>query len=436
MTTISSQPKSQPFAAARLSLMMLLQYAVWGIWLPLLGRYLTSPTSVGGLGFSTNEMGWILGLAGSIGAVTAPFIAGQLADRVMNAERALGLLLILGGAVYCFTATQTNYYAWLALAVTYSVLYMPTLALTNSVAFANLRDSEKSFPFVRSFGTIGWIIASVAFPLFFMKTNIHFTSSWPFVDGTARTDEIAQIKMAILVSGGLSIVYGLYCLIGLPATPPRKDTHKPLAFAEAFKTLTQPKFIAVLVAALLISMIHQVYFMRAGNYITEHIKLPAGDIAPSMAIGQISEIVVLAVFGFFLKRIGYKWVLVIGTLSYAARYAIFASTTSPEVMKLAMLLHGFNYGFFFAGSFLLVERISSADIRHSAQTVYGIIILGLGPVLAGLYNGQLAKMFTNAENVTDYKGVWFTQAGIAAIAMLIVLFGFWYKTDPNPKQQN
>ncbi len=427
-SSLSAAEKVEPKSAGvRLSVMMFLQYAVWGVWLTILGRYLTSPVTDGGLGFTPGQMGWILGLAGSIGAVASPFIAGQLADRIMNAERALGLLLLIGGGVQWALAYQTSYSAWVVMSITYSVLYMPTLALTNSMAMANLSDSEKKFPFVRAFGTIGWMAASIAFPLIYMKYDIRVVSYWPFLDGTPRADEIAQIRVAMIISGIMSLGYGVYSLLLLPATPPKPDARRPLAFAEAFNLLTRPGFIPVLVAALMIAMIHQVYFFRTGNYITEHLKMPAGDVQPSMAIGQISEIAVLAVFGLFLKRIGYKWVLVLGALSYAARYALFGIAESPLTMKVAMLLHGFNYGFFFAGSFLLVNRISPPDIRHSTQTAYGIIILGLGPVLAGLYNELLSSLFTQRIGelaVTDYRGLWFTQAGVAAAAMIVLIVAF------------
>ena len=417
-----------PFTGTRLSLMMFLQYAVWGIWLPIIGKYLTTPSADGGLGFSNTQMGWILGLSGSIGAVAAPFIAGQFADRIMNAERALGLLLIFGGVVKWITAYQSDYSAWLILSILYSVLYMPTLALTNSVAFANLRDPEKGFPFIRSWGTIGWIVASVAFPLLFMKDGIHVVNYWPFVDGSARDDEVSQIKLAMVASGIIAIAYGLYCIIVLPKTPPKPVASRPLAFAAAFKILSQPGFLAVMFSAVLISMIHQCYFFRTGNYITDHIGLPAGDIAPTMAIGQISEIVVLSFFGFMLKRIGYQGVLVIGGLSYALRYAIFGMTQSAMTMKLAMLLHGFNYGFFFAGSFMLIEKISPADIRHSTQTVFGILILGIGPVLAGFYN-QWFERFTTTAGKFDYSTFWFVQSAIALLASTALLLAYSSKLE-------
>jgi nucleoside transporter len=415
-------PPAQRAPFFRLSLMMFLQYAVWGVWLPILAKYFATPIPGGGLGFSQLQIGAILGLAGSIGAVSAPFIAGQLADRIMNAERALGIMLILGALVKFAMTTQTSYSAWMGLSILYSILYMPTLSLSNSVAFAHCTDREKQFPPIRMWGTIGWIIASVLFPLFYMKTGAHFVSYWPFVDGTARPDEVAQIRYAMMIGGIISLAYGIYCF-ALPATPPTRDARRPIAFAAAFKLLTAPRVLALLIAALLVSMIHQVYFFRTPSYLTDAIKLPASDIGSTMAIGQVSEIIFLAILGFFLKRIGYKWIIILGALSYALRYGIFATIPSAAAVKWIMLLHGMNYGFFFAGSFLFVERISPADIRHSTQIVFGIIILGLGPVLAMFYNGWLDRLALTGT-VTDYGKVWGVQAAIAFVSALILLIGF------------
>lgn len=458
-------PAAPPFVQTRLSAMMFLQYAVWGIWLPILAKYLSSPTSVGGLGFSGGQVGWILGLAGSIGAIASPFIAGQLADRWMNAERALGLLLIFGGVVQAIMTWQTDYGAWLVLSIAYSVLYMPTLALTNSVAFANLPDREKQFPPVRTFGTIGWIVASVAFPLFAMVTNVGFTTSWPFLGGVDRPDAVGQMKYAMLASGIVSIGYGVYCLIALPATPPNPNSQRKLAFAAAFKLIMSRNVVALLVAALLISMIHQLYFIRTPSFLTDAVGLPSSAIGSTMAIGQISEIAFLAILGLFLKRVGYKTIIICGALSYAARYAIFGLYPTPTVVRAAMLLHGMNYGFFFAGAYLFIDRIAAADIRHSAQTAFGIVILGLGPVLAGFYNQGLDHSLTRTVITTtaapvapapesasepgalsemgwsgtllsgsmmtsfDYRIFWLTQAGLAALAAAVLLIAFPGRTD-------
>ena len=411
-------------AGLRLSVMMFLQYAVWGIWLPIMANYLNADTADGGLGFTGGQIGWILGLAGAIGAVAAPFIAGQIADRYMNAERALALLLLLGGIVKIILAQQTSYTAWLGLSIIYSVLYMPTLALTNSIAFANLDDPERKFPPVRALGTVGWIVASVAFPLIWMKTGIHFVAHWPLLDGTNIEHATPRIADAVTASGVMAIGYAFYALL-LPKTPPSKDVKHPLAFAEAFGLFTRPDLLVMTVAALLISMIHQCYFFRTGPYLEHAIGFNVSDVPAVMAIGQVSEIVVLAVLGLFIKRLGYKWVLVLGALSYAVRYGIFAGVlASPNpshgIVQAAMVLHGLNYGFFFAGSYLYVEKVAPENIRHSAQTVYGIIILGAGPVIAGFYN-QYFDRFKDAAGDQQYGQFWWTQSAIALLTLVFLL---------------
>jgi MFS family permease len=174
-----------------LSLMMFLQYAVWGVWLPYLANYLMGKTDQGGLGFTGAQVGWILGLAASIGAVSAPFLAGQIADRFINAEKYLALLLISGGIVKFITASVHDYHTFIAVSIIYSVLYMPTLALTNSIAFAHLDRPEKQFPAVRVWGTIGWIIASNAFPLLWLQSNLHLTKLPPFIAGIDKPNATA-----------------------------------------------------------------------------------------------------------------------------------------------------------------------------------------------------------------------------------------------------
>jgi nucleoside transporter len=416
-------------AAPRLAVMMFLQYAVWGVWLPYLANYLGAAPEAGGLGFTGTQIGWLLGLAGSIGAIAAPLIAGQLADRVMNAERALALLLLLGGITKWITAYQTGYGAWMVLSILYSVLYMPTLALTNSVAFANLDDPEKKFPPVRALGTVGWIVASVAFPLVWMQTDVGAVGSWPFLAGVDRPDATARIADALVVSGVVSIGYAAYCLLVLPRTPPRKDAAHPLAFAEALKLLRRPDVAVLTVAALLIAMIHQCYFFRTGPFLEHAIGVGAGQVGPIMALGQISEIAVLAVLGWFLKSLGYKTVLCLGAASYALRYGIFSLEPSTDVVKAAMLLHGMNYGFFFAGSFLYIERVAPPPIRHSAQTAFGIVILGAGPILAGFYNGffdRYQRVPTPISSALEqsYVEFWRSQSAIAAavVVLLVLLF--------------
>lgn len=400
---------SVPF---RLSIMMLLQYAVWGIWLPYIASYLSAPILEGGLGFTGGQIGWILGLAASIGAVSAPFIAGQVADRYLNAERALALLLLIGGGLNLLLAQMHSFGGFLLVSVAYSIVYMPTLSLSNSIAFQNLDDSEKQFPQVRLWGTIGWVVASISFTWIWLNTN----------DPVANT---RRIDDALVLSGVLSVIYAVYAFLALPQTPPKADASHPLAFLKAFALLRNPTFLLVTLVALPVAMIHQVYFFRGAPFFEAVVGVRKAYLGWVLGIGQASEISFLLVLGYVIKRFGYKWVLVIGCLGYAARFGIFAIGQPAPLVIASQALHGLCYGCFFAGSFLLVEKLADEDIRHSAQTVFGIIILGLGPIMAGVYNQFVLGQF-DAPTVR-YAPIWAIQSGIALAAMLVLIALFRYQ---------
>jgi nucleoside transporter len=380
----------------RLSVMMILQYAVWGIWLPILGQWLGAKKDAGGLEFGGTEIGLILGLGGACGAIAAPFIAGQVADRFLNAERALGILLLAGGVINIMLAGTTAFGQFLVLSIAYSIVYMPTISLTNSISFANLSDPETSFPRVRVWGTIGWIVASAAFPLLWLQTNVKFIPYPWFLEGTPKENFIQYIPDALRVSGGISILYGLYSFFALPKTPPKADRQHPLAFAKAFGLLRKPSVLVLSVAALLIAMIHNIYFIRTGTWLGPvgaggAVGIQPAKIGATMSMGQMVEIVTLAILGGVIAAFGYRWTLTIGALAYFVRFALFAiaSGDAEWAAYVGIGLHGLCFAFFFACAFLYIDRVAPKDIRHSAQTAFGIVILGLGPILAGFYNGFL-----------------------------------------------
>lgn len=419
------QQRTTPWLGTRLSLMMFLQYAVWGVWLPYLANYLQGPVADGGLGFSGAQVGWILGLAGSIGAVTAPSLAGQIADRFVNAEIYLGILLIVGGVIKYLTYYAHDYGTFLLLSIAYSIAYMPTLALTNSIAFAHLDRPEKQFPPIRLWGTIGWIVASNVFPLLWLQSDLRPTWLPPFVTGQMKPDATALMGDCLRVSGVMAVLYGLWAMWALPRTPPKREAEHPLALLRAFGLLEHAGFLVVTLAALPISMIHQVYFIRTGPFL-EAIGFRLAHVGPVMSIGQFSEIFFLAMLGYLLSRLGYRWTLVLGGLAYTLRFAVFAIGT-PETRALvaaANALHGLCYGCFFAGAFLYVERVAPEDVRHSAQTVFGIIILGVGPVLAGLYNDRILGIFERTGGLIDYSSIWWVQTAVAAITTFFVAVCF------------
>lgn len=414
----------------RLSMMMFLQYAVWGAWLPVAARYLSAPVADGGLGFTGGQIGLILGLAGSIGAVLSPFIAGQVADRYFATERFLALMLVLGGIIKWMTALQTDYLPWLWLSIAYSVVYMPTLALSNSMAFAHLSDRERQFPKVRVWGTIGWIAVSWIFPMLYLQTGLTLTAMPPFLVGPEVPDATARLVDALKFSALISFGYAAFCFV-LPHTPPRTDAAEPLAFAKAFGMFRDRSFAVLVAVSLPISVIHQIYFLQTGPFLSS-LGVLDSQIGPAMTIGQFSEILIMAILGWMLAKLGFRSVITIGALAYFVRYMIWSMPELPvPVLIGSQFLHGICYACFFAASFIYVDRIAPVDVRHSAQTVFGILILGGGPVLGGMLSGYLQELYTVA-GVVDYGALWRVVAliGLAAAIVFITLF----RTRPVPPE--
>ena len=401
---------------SRFGAMMFLQYALWGAWLPVTARYLSASISDGGLGFSGAQIGMILGLAGSIGAIAAPFIAGQIADRYFSTERILAFLVTAGGIVKWFTASQTDYQSWLVLSIIYSVLYMPTLALSNSITFAHIDDQENDFPKIRVWGTIGWIAASWAFPMIWLQTDLQLQWMPPFIVGAEVPNVTSRLADALKFSGIISISYGAFCFL-LPHTPPKRDAVEKLAFKKAFDLFQYSSFTVLVIASLAVSIIHQIYFLQTGPFLS-HIGIPDSQIGPAMTIGQFAEILTMAYLGLFLKRLGFKKVITVGIAAYFLRYAIFGTTMLPVwIMVVSQAFHGFCYAFFFAAAYIYVDKMADEDVRHSAQTVFGIIILGGGPVIGGWLSGYLQNMYT-VENVFSFSNFWYTMSAIGLVTMI------------------
>jgi len=406
----------------RLGSMMFLQYALWGAWLPVIARYLSAKVSEGGLGFTGSEIGMILGLAGSIGAIAAPFIAGQFADRYFSTEKILAFLVFTGGLVKWYTSYQTTVESWLYLSIIYSILYMPTLALSNSITFSHIEDTENTFPKIRVWGTIGWIAASWIFPMIWLQQDLSFQLMPPFFSGPEMPNVTARLADALKFSGIISMTYGVFCFL-LPHTPPKADAVEKLAFRKAFQLFNNKSFTILVLASLAVSVIHQIYFLQTGPFLS-FIGIKDSAIGPAMTIGQFAEIATMAYLGFFLKRLGFKKVITIGILAYFARYAIFGTTFFPVwIVVLSQAFHGFCYAFFFAAGFIYVDKIADEDVRHSAQTVFGIIIFGGGPVIGGWLSGKLQEIYTTA-GVFDYSSFWYTVSGMGLVTGLLFFIFF------------
>ena len=405
---------------------MFLQYAVWGVWMTIIPGYLQASVESGGLGFTGGQVATILGIAASVGALTSPFIGGQIADRYFSAEKFLAFLLFAGGIVKYITATQTTFGMWLFLSILYSVLYMPTLTLTNSLAFAHLKNSEKEFPRVRVWGTFGWIAAGWIFSWVFLQTDLKFTSLPPFLVGTDHVDVTARIAIALKVSGVLSILYAGFCFL-LPNTPPKKNVES-IAVFDAFALIKKSSVMWLVVCSILVAIIHNIYFMQAFAFLTEGVGMKPSSVGPAMTIGQVAEVGVMAILGMIIATFGIRGTLVIGGLSYIIRFGIWAiigmsdtvSDTGVVIAVVSQAMHGFSFACFFACAFIYIDRVCTEDIRHSAQAVFGIALIGIGPMLSGPVLTVLTRVFGDGAAITNFPGMWGTLSGIALVATFIL----------------
>lgn len=413
----------KPYPFKRLSLMMALQYAVEGVWLPIAARYLTAPIAQGGLGFNGHQVGLILGLGTAVGSLCAPFVAGQIADRHFSAERFMAFLIFCGGLTRIYLASRRDFGSWLALSILYGIFYAPSLTLTNSLTFAHLTDQRKQFPAIRLWGTIGWMLASWIFPMFWLQTGQYLRWKPPFLVGTELTNVTARLGHSLIFSGVMSLFYGAYCLF-LPNTPPEKTALQKLAFAKAFRFLNQPSFLVLLLVSLPVSMVHRVYYIQNPSFLSA-IGLRDADIMPAASLSQLGEIVVMASLGILIARIGFRRVLTVGILAIVVRYAIFGTVALPvSVIVASQMIHGLCYACFFAAGHIYVDRIVPTDIRHSAQTLFGLCAFGVGPILGGFFTGYIEEIFRARGIPGMYSGIWYTSAVVALATAVVFFFTF------------
>ncbi len=417
----------------RLNLMMFLEYAVKGLWFPLASVFLTASVASGGLGFSEKEKGLIIGIPFAVGAILSPFV-GQLCDRRFAAQRTLGVLLVATGILKIITAGQTSFLAWLILGTAFAILYVPTVSLTNSLAMSHLTDSKSEFPKVRVWGTIGWIAVAWVFPMVWLQHDLRFQWLPPFLKGVEHADVISRMIDAVTVAGVVAIGYGVFSFVGMPHTPPAirgKEGGGVLAgLGQVGALLRKRSFVVVLLVSLLIAGVHTIYFFQMGAFLVAA-GLDRSAVMPAMSLGQFSEIAVMALLGWFLRRFGFRWTMAFGALCFAIRYLIFAQTGLPVAVHVAaQMLHGFCFACFFAGAFIYVDRVAPRAVRHSAQTLYTLVMFGLGPILATQLNGWLA---TRAETV-DGKltlagfGTYWQIAGWVALGCS-VMFAVFFRDE-------
>ncbi|MFM1803859.1 MAG: putative nucleoside transporter YegT [Planctomycetota bacterium] len=420
-------PGSAPYVRTRLSIMMFLQYAIWGAWLPILYPFL-----MGHRGFTLDETGLCL-MAGAVGALAGPFIAGQLADRSFATEKLLAVSHFIGAILVYLLAGAESFSLFLVLSFIYGLVYAPTMALTNSISFANLADRDRDFGPVRLWGTIGWIAAGITLGQILFRWH-------------NETPEMLDAGRGIgfMIAAGLGLVMAVYCLT-LPHTPPTKQADEKTAWLEGVKEITKQPLITLFLIAVPVSMIHQFYFVFTSDFVTNVQKAASSERADAftawinnifgvgggglMTIGQMTEIAVLALIPFFAKSISRKNLLLMGLAAYALRMALFAYAPSLVTVILGIALHGFCFGCFIFVAFMVVDENTTPDIRATAQNLFNLVIVGIGIIVGSLFATSVVAKYASTETGLDYAKL-FSVPMYMAIACFILMFLLYPSRKP------
>ncbi len=391
---------------SRLSLMMFLEFFVWGSWYVTIGSYL------GKIGFSGSEIGSTY-LMNSLAAILSPFLVGMVADRYFSSEKVMGLLHLVGAGVLYFATNVTDTFTLIILMLIYNSCYMPTLALVNNIAFQQLESPDREFPRIRVWGTIGWIAAglSINFILGRMISDVELTS--------------LPLKMGAVVS----VFLGLYSFT-LPHTPP-KNTGKDVSVGDvlglkAIKLMSNGSFAVFVISSLLISIPLAFYYAFTNPFLND---IGMTNAAATQTIGQVSEVLFMILMPFFFVRLGFKKMLLVGMLAWLVRYVLFAIGDADAMIWMLFLgiaLHGICYDFFFVTGQIYVDKKAPKDIRASAQGFITLITYGVGMGIGSVISGNVLDVFTeNGERL--WSTFWWVPALFALLVALI--FGIAFKEE-------
>ena len=406
----------------RLSIMMFLQFFVWGAWYVTVGNYMYENGLKDAIGTAYS--------VGPIAAIVSPFFLGMIADRYFASERVLGVLHILV-AIVMFAApmfaegSSASTTLFISVLLIHMLCYMPTLGLTNTLSFHHLTNQEKQFPVVRVFGTIGWIVANFV------------------VSGLLAADKNA---VQFYLTGFSAILLGLYSFT-LPHTPPpakgRKTSAREILGMDSLILMKQPSFAVFIICSFLICAPLAAYYAFAPVFIdSAHLGIFVSDsgmekVATYMMFGQIAEIVFMLVMPLCFARLGVRWMLLIGMLSWVLRYALFALGATDSVVWMIMagiLLHGICYDFYFVTGFIYVDRKASPEIRGQAQGLLVLVTQGVGMLIGA----QLAQKFKDQfitlegpESLSQWSQFWWIPCVTAAVIM--VLFALFFREKEAPQ---
>ena len=415
----------------KLFVMMALEFFIWGAWLPLIFGYLPS------LGFSPGQQAWILN-AFPLAAIVGMFFSNQFADRNFAAEKFLAFSHLVGGVAMIGLAFTKAFWPFFGLMLVHCLFYVPTISITNSIAFASMKNPQKEFGLVRVGGTIGWILAAWPFTFILVDWDkVHAANAVGVVNwlGTVLSSGLtgdalkSATRWTYIVAGVASLALAGFSFL-LPHTPPKRAGNgaEKLAWVEALKLLKHPFVLVLWLVTLMDSFVHNCYFNWTGSFLgaakeAGGVGIPGNWIMPVMSVGQIAEIVTMFALGMTLKRLGWRTTMIVGILGHAARFAVYAFFPQPpELIILVQVLHGICYAFFFATVYIFVDAHFPKDARASAQGLFNVMILGAGALLANSICPYLSQKVFTHDGVMNFHGLFLVPmicSLVAAVALAL-----------------
>lgn len=401
----------------KLSLMMFLEFFVWGAWFVTLGTFLVNNLNASGIqtavAFSSQ----------SLGAIIAPFIVGLIADKYVNAEKILGLLHLIGATLMFLMYQSTDFESFYIYVLLYMICYMPTLALVNTISFNQMQNPETEFSKVRVFGTLGWIVAGLA---------ISYVFRWDSNNGILS----GGLKNTFLMAGIASAILGVFSFV-LPSTPPKSTKNERMSISDRFgfnalKLLKERNFLIFFISSILICIPLAFYYQSANVFLTNiGVENPTGK----MTIGQISEVLFMLLLPVFFKNFGFKKTLLFGMLAWALRYILFAYGNSGDftfMLIAGIALHGICYDFFFVSGQIYTDSKADKNSKGAAQGLITLATYGVGMLIGFWIAGLITDSFRTADGLFNWNWIWLVPAAIAVLVS--VFFTIFFKEEGKPKR--
>ncbi|MEQ1586014.1 MAG: nucleoside permease [Cyclobacteriaceae bacterium] len=389
----------KPIVFTKLSVMMLLEYFIWGAWYVTMGTYMSEF-----LGATGTQIGAAYS-ALAIATIISPFFVGMVADRFFSAQKIMGVLHVVGAALLFLATLVDNNTTFYWIILVYSLLYMPTIALSNSIAFGQMTDPGKQFPWIRVFGTLGWIIAGV------------------LISSLGLDKSAVTFKMAAIAS----LTLGISSFI-LPNTPPKGKTSESPLGTEAFVLFKDKPYLIFFIAAILVCIPLSFYYGFANVFLNE---VGMTNVAFKMTFGQVSEAVFILAIPFLFNQIGVKKMLLLGMAAWILRYVFFAYgniDSSIWMLYAGIILHGICYDFFFVTGYMYTEKKAGDKIKNAAQGLFTFATYGVGMVIGTRFSGFTADYYTT-DGAFQWQSIWMVPAYIAVGVLIYFILFFKEKKE-------